>query len=330
MTSTGTATRILKDLYGIDAELSGLYGELDDNFLASMANGEKRILKIMHVGCDPQRVDFQCEAMRHLAGTVGELNLPQVIPTSSGQGYTELDIEGVRRLVWSLKYCPGTMLHDISAHSDELLRSFGRVMALVDLGLKSFSHPAMKQGHKWDLTLAGATRPFVKYVAAEAASQVEAVLGHFESVTASRLERLPRSVIHNDANDGNVLVNTGDDGHAVVDGLIDFGDMSHQPIICEAAIALADVVEDKDEPLTACATFLAAYKEHYPLSGEEIAVLFDLIKTRLAVSIAIASERHHEDPDDMLGLQDKRPAMRALSRLAAYSSDEAESLFLLA
>ena len=70
MTNTGTATRVLKDLYGIDAELSGLYGELDDNFLATMANGEKRILKIMHVGCDPQRVDFQCEAMLHLAGTV--------------------------------------------------------------------------------------------------------------------------------------------------------------------------------------------------------------------------------------------------------------------
>ena len=137
-------------------------------------------------------------------------------------------------------------------------------------------------------------------------------------------------MIHNDANDSNVLVNTDDDGHAVVDGLIDFGDMSHQPTICEAAIALADVVVDKDEPLMACAAFLAAYKELYPLSSEEIAVLFDLIMTRLAVSIAIASERHHEDPDDMLGQQDKRPSMRALSRLAAYSSDEAESLFLRA
>ena len=331
MTKTGTAKIVLKDLYGIDADLTRLYGELDDNFLAVTADGDKRVLKIMHTGCDPQRVDLQSAAMSHLANSGIELNLPEVIPTTAGQAYNESNVDGVDRIVWSLKYCPGTLFQNASPHTDALLKSFGRTMALVDLSLESFTHPAMKQRHKWELTRAGAVRPFVKYIAGEAAAaQVDAALGHFESVTSSRLASLPQSVIHNDANDSNVLVNDGDDGYAVVDGLIDFGDMSYQPIICEAAIALADVTIDKDDPVPACATFLAAYNELYPLNSAEIAVLYDLIMTRLAVSIAIVSERHHEDPDDQLGQQDKRPTIRALTRLGACSSDEAERLFLQA
>ena len=43
MISTSAARQVLKDLYDVDAELTVLYGELDDNFLAVSGNGEKRI-----------------------------------------------------------------------------------------------------------------------------------------------------------------------------------------------------------------------------------------------------------------------------------------------
>ncbi len=110
MTSTGTAKQVLNDLYAIDADLTPLYGELDDNFLAVTKGGEKCILKIMHVGCDPQRVDLQFRAMAHLENSANELNLPWVIPAIDGNAYTEIDFDGVSRLVWSLTYGPGTLL----------------------------------------------------------------------------------------------------------------------------------------------------------------------------------------------------------------------------
>jgi Ser/Thr protein kinase RdoA (MazF antagonist) len=325
MTDTGTATQVLRDLYGIDADLTRLYGELDDNFLAVTPAGEKTVLKIMHVGCDAQRVDLQCEAMKHLADLA--LNLPQVIPTTSGQAYAECDVEGIERLVWSLKYCPGILLEEVTPQTDELIRSFGRTMARLDVGLDAFTHPAMKQGHKWELTRAGATRPFVRYIAGDAAARVDEALGRFDSVIHEKLEHLPHSVIHNDANSGNVLVNVKVDGRAVVDGLIDFGDITYEPTVCEAAIALAYVVIDKEDPLRACTQFLGAYSELHALDSDEISVLFDLISTRLAVSIAIAAERSHVDPEDQLGSQDKEPAIRALSRLAVISPEDAENCF---
>lgn len=327
MTGTGTARQVLKDLYDIDADLTQLYSELDDIFLAVTENGERSILKIMHVGCNPQRVDLQCQAMAHLADTANELNLPRVIPANAGQAFTDFDVGGVKRLVWSLEFCPGTLLEEVTPHTDGLIRSFGHVMASLDCGLKSFTHPAMKQRHKWELTRAAASRPFVQFVSSDAAAQVDAVLRRFENTTQEKLESLPHSVIHNDANDGNVLVNDISDGDAVVDGLIDFGDISYQPTICEVAIALAYLVIDKDDPLAVCTRFLESYNGLNPLSDDEIAMLYDLILTRLAVSIAIAAERRNGDPDDQPGSQDKRPAIGALSRLADIPPEAAKSVF---
>ncbi len=324
MISTSTARQILKDSYDLDAELTSLYGELDDNFLAVTGNGEKRILKIMHDGCKEQRVDLQCRAIAHLADTAGQLNLPRVIPTKAGQPYTVVSVDSVDRVVWSLVFCPGTLLADFTPHTDEVMRSFGRTMGLIDVGLKSFTHPAMRQGHQWELTRAAASRSLVQHLTGDAARQVDSVLRRFENVTAEKLERLPHSVIHNDANDDNVLVNVPEDGCGVVDGLIDFGDITYQPTVCEVAIALAYAVLNKDDPLTVCARFLEAYNEIKPLSGDELAVLFDLIMTRLAVSIAIAAARRIEDPDDPYNSANTDPAIRALSLLADYSPRVAE------
>ena len=281
----------------------------------------------MHVGCDPQRVDFQYRAMAHLADTAQELNLPRVIPTEAGHAYVDFEVEGVPRLVWSLEYCPGVLLEDVTPHTDELIRSFGRTMAKLDLGLKSFTHSAMKQCHKWELTRAGRVRQFAQYVPGDAARQIDTVLQRFEDTTQHTLVSLPHSVIHNDANDGNVLVNTTEHGEAEVCGLIDFGDMSYQPTVCEVAIALAYIVIDKDDPLAACASFVESYNRLNDLDDDEIGVLYDLILTRLAVSIAITAERRHADPDDQLGRQDNRPTMRALSTLTCISREVAENVF---
>jgi Ser/Thr protein kinase RdoA (MazF antagonist) len=327
MTSISSARQVLNDLYTVDGELTRLYGELDDNFLAQSGSGEKRILKIMHAGCDEHRVDLQCKAMAHLAASGVDLNLPQVIPTHSGQTYAAVELGGATRLVWSLRYCPGKLLVEFAPHADNLMASFGRMLGLLDIALGSFTHPAMRSGNKWALTRAAASRCNVKHIEGHAATLVDEVLQRFEEVTAGKLGVLPHSVIHNDANDGNVLVNVGENGDAAVDGLIDFGDMSYQPTICEVAIALPYAILGTGDPLSACAAFLAAYNRLNPIGGGEIAVLYDLLMTRLAVSIAIGAGRHFEDPDDEFGKQDKEPAFRALRWLAGRSPGDVERLF---
>jgi Ser/Thr protein kinase RdoA (MazF antagonist) len=185
----------------------------------------------------------------------------------------------------------------------------------------------MRQGHQWELTRATASRLLVQHLAGNVARQVDSVLQRFGNITLEKLEHLRHSVIHNDANDRNVLVNFSKNGDAVVDGLFDFGDITYQPTICEVAIALAYVVLNKDDPLTVCARFLEGYNEINPLRGDELAVLYDLIMTRISVSIAIASARRLNNPSGPYNSLSIDPAVDALSLLANHSPRMAECLF---
>ncbi|MFQ5634978.1 MAG: phosphotransferase [Gammaproteobacteria bacterium] len=324
---TGRARQVLEDLYGFDAEVTPLYGELDDNFLAVSATGEKRILKLMHEGASAQRVDLQCCALAHLAELAGDPRLPAVIPTRAGERFASASIGPAERIVWSLTFCSGTPLSEFAPHTRALLRSFGRSLGRIDRALESFTHPAMHQDHQWQLTRAGEARRHLGHMSDDAAGQLAAVLGRFDDAVAGQFTDLPHGVIHNDANDDNALVNVSDDGEARVDGLIDFGDISYQPRICEVAIALAYVVLRKNEPLEACAAFLQGYNAVVPVGDAELAVLLDLIRTRLAVSIAIAAARRIEGPACGFDSFDRRPAESALTRLAAIPPRDAERAF---
>ena len=63
---------------------------------------------------------------------------------------------------------------------------------------------------------------------------------------APRFPELRTSVIHNDANDNNILVQ---ESGSQVKSIIDFGDMVHTYTICELAIAIAYMILDKEDLL---------------------------------------------------------------------------------
>jgi Ser/Thr protein kinase RdoA (MazF antagonist) len=71
--------------------------------------------------------------------------------------------------------------------------------------------------------------------------------------SAFRLLRsqLPRSVIHNDANDHNLLVGppTAAPEERAVTGLLDFGDMVETWTVCELSVAVAYAVFGQADPL---------------------------------------------------------------------------------
>ena len=83
-----------------------------------------------------------------------------------------------------------------------------------------------------------------------------------------------------------------------VTGLIDFGDMIRAPLICDVAIAAAYLRSGSDDPLELIAPFLAAYDAVRPLREPEIALLFDLVRARLATTITILYWRMNARRDD--------------------------------
>ena len=83
LTSTATIAALLRQHYGVQASLTPLPGDVDDNFLAEMEDGTRLVVKLVHAGCAQDVLDMQCAALQHLEGN--PLNLPRLIPSPAGR-----------------------------------------------------------------------------------------------------------------------------------------------------------------------------------------------------------------------------------------------------
>jgi Ser/Thr protein kinase RdoA (MazF antagonist) len=115
-------------------------------------------------------------------------------------------------------------------------------------------------------------------------------------------------VIHGDANDYNVLVESDR-----VTGLIDFGDMVYSWTVGELAIAVAYVVLGKDDPWAAAAHVIEGYTEEFGVVDREN--LWKLVRLRLAMSVCLAAHQQRQRPDNEYLRISQRAIEIALPRL---------------
>src|SRR3984957_5710024 len=323
------AACLARDLYDLDVTATSLPGEYDDNFHLIAADGAQFVLKVMHPARERSFIDLQCQALQHLAKNAEGVVLPRVIPAQRGELQTEIKaVDGTKRLVWLLTFVPGTVLARVCPHSEELLTSLGRLLATIDSGLQSFSHPAAQRELKWDLSAAG----WIKEHLAEIGSPsrrllVEKFLTLYDSEIVPALGRFRRSVIYGDANDYNVLVSDRWPLPRKALSVIDFGDMHYGMTVSEVAIAAAYATLGKRDVLQAAASVIAGYHEVFPLQEVEIAALYNLIGMRLAVSVINSARRKTIKSDDAYVTVSEAPAWEALERLAKINGRFAHYTF---
>src|ERR1700730_10987921 len=223
------AARLARDLYGVDVTAKSLPGEYDDNFHLVAADGAQFVLKVMHPARERSFIDLQCQALHHLAKHAESVVLPRVVPTQGGGLQTEMTAaDGTKRLVWLLTFVQGTMLAKVCPHSDEVLKSLGRLLGAIDSGLQNFSHPAAQRQLKWDLSAAGWIKGHVNEITDSSRRLlVEKFLTLYDSEFVPALPRFRRSIIYGDANDHNVLVSDSWPLPRKTVSVIDFGDMHY-------------------------------------------------------------------------------------------------------
>jgi len=316
--TTAEAVRIAREVYGLTATAEALPGEYDDNFHLHAEPSGEFTLKVMRAGVEPELVALQCGALAHAAGQDPALSLPRVWRTPAGEAVGSAQVsDGTERLVWMLTYVPGQLLAETRPRSAELLRSLGRFMGRLDAALAGFLHRAAEREMKWDLARAGWIRGFLHYVSGpERRKLVERLFALYQREAAPVLPSLRRSVIHNDANDYNVLVGLSRREPRQVVSVIDFGDMLRTQTAAEVAVAAAYALLGTTDPLAAAAAVVAGYHSAFPLEEKEIAALFPLICTRLCVSVVNSAYRRTLEPDDPYVTVTEAPAWAALERLA--------------
>lgn len=312
--------RILaSELYGIDAQALELTSERDQNFSLNL-NGESRfVLKIANEKEKREFLEFQTQAVFHLAKHVPEFVWPEAQLTTAGEAIAVAKHrEGTDHFVRLLTYLPGNFLARVKPHKPELLHSLGVFLATMDRAFASFDLPAPRRPLKWDMSLAPSTinERLADLKDKEGRKLVEYFLDGSVKNIAARWPQLRKSVIHNDANDLNVLVgplSPDMNGPAArVIGIIDFGDMVEGSPVVELAVGATYAIMGKNDPLSAAFPIVSGYHCVHPLSEEELASLYDLIATRLCMSVAISAEQRKAEADNEYLSVSEKPAWELL------------------
>jgi Ser/Thr protein kinase RdoA (MazF antagonist) len=319
----------LAETHGITARLETLDGEYDLNFRVLTDNRPSHVMKVMRPGCDLGLVEMQCAALAHLAHTAPAVPLPRVVPALDGASVVTRDgPDGQPRLAWLITSLDGVAYGNFRPHRPALLGELGRRIGELDAGLADFAHPGLTRSFKWNLTGSGWIRPHLGLIDEPRRRIVTCICDEFDARLAPALAGLPCAPIHNDINDYNILVARDASGRARISGLIDFGDMAAAPAVCEVAIAGAYAVLDQERPLDALAALVAGYDAVHPLTDDELALVWPLLLTRLAVSVVNAAMMKRERPDDPRGYRDLARCLSMMGESTAAEAQERIAAFI--
>ncbi|HEX5825384.1 MAG TPA: phosphotransferase [Candidatus Limnocylindrales bacterium] len=318
---TDRAAAILREQWGIGGDLRSLPSERDQNFAVSVDGRDRFVLKLSNATEDVAFLDLQHRAMARLVVAGVPCQVPVI--TIDGREMFDVGPDGSPTLARLLTWLPGRPLATIppGQRSDELLADLGRVMGRTATALGTFDHPAAHREFQWEaehgLAVIATHRPAV-------ANPSRAVLlarwvGRLASLQGV-LPALRHGVIHNDANDHNVLV---DDGAEQIAGLLDFGDAVHSVVANELAVAAAYAALATDDPLAIIAAIREGFEETCPLRSDERAVLVELVALRLATSVALSAHQSRLDPDDAYLTVSEAPAWALLEDLIAIDPAKA-------
>lgn len=311
------AAELLARDYGIVARLRELVSERDQNFHVESPAGSF-VLKIANAVEDHGFLELQNAVLKHVGLADPGLGVQRVIATRSGQEIAAWERGSARHAVRLLTYLPGD-LFSTAKSSPALLESLGQFMGRLSRALKGFGHPAaFRAGFLWNLDETMAVKPWLADIAPERRDLVARIFVRYEQRVLPRLAVLRAGVLHQDANDNNIVV---DSASGRVTGLIDFGDMTHGRQINELAITLAYALLDIEDVYAAAAPLISGYSRAFALEADEAAVLFDLVAARLAMSVCISSHRAKEFPDNDYLLISQAPAFRLLERLDRTNPD---------
>ncbi len=316
--STEQAADIVQRAFDIQASVHPLNSERDQNFQLRAKDGREWVLKIANPAEDLAILDMQSQALLHIAQVDPGLSVPRVKTTPDGDTFHQIEEpDGRRFIVRILSFLPGHLLDDATPHP-ALARNVGAVTARLDRALSGFFHPAARHELLWDLTQASGLRTRTHHIGEPALRYaIEEVLDHFDAEVLPQLRKLRAQLIHNDLSRLNTLV----DGDRVT-GVIDFGDLIHAPMICDLAVPIAELITENTDPIATAAEIAAGYHAVTALEDDELRLVFDLVSTRTAMYVAIASWRvdtHPENTDYIMSGVQKFTTQ--LAQLREWGSD---------
>ena len=288
--SVEDAEDIVMKYYGMKAAAQVLDSERDQNFLCSGPEGKKMVLKISNPDEDRGVVEMQNECMKHVRDHCSRCEVSFVIPSIEQEEIAVVD-QGINSyLVRLLCHLPGPLLKDV-VQDDYMLYELGLFLGDLCAAMSSFKHPCAQRDFPWDIAYIDFIRAHKHYVSEDVAI-LDHFVGHYEENVLPNVSALRKSIIHNDANDQNVLA-YNDGG---VRGIIDFGDVVHSFVACEPAVCMAYVALEKEDSLGPITQVLQGFHNIFPLNEVELRSVIYMICIRMCITVTMAAYRKNLFP----------------------------------
>ncbi len=277
--------------FGLEGRIAPLVSERDQNFALQTENGGRVVVKIISAHESATTTDFLVGALEHLERRGGPA-APRIVHALDGRSTARLEAEAGTFRLRVVTWVDGEQLGSLDLDR-RLARRFGAALARLDRALQGYTHRGENTVLLWDVQRVAELRPLFDTIDEPSTRRaVAAVVDDFEARVADALRGLRRQVIHGDANPDNVLFS--DRGF----GFIDFSDSVRAPLVCEAAIAASYLRVQRGDPLRLIAPFIAGYHGQLPLDPREKALLFDLVRARLATTVTLQYWRASARPAD--------------------------------
>ncbi|MCH7732649.1 MAG: aminotransferase class III-fold pyridoxal phosphate-dependent enzyme [Candidatus Marinimicrobia bacterium] len=219
---------------------------------------------------------------------------PEPIQNLHGSYLYETKINGVIKIIRMLSFLDGEIFNQVK-HTQILFESFGAFLAQMDLELQRYNNYIIKaKKSEWDIQYFYLNKKYIHDIPNSSDRKiVEYFFQQFEENVLPIMQNFRKSIIHNDANDWNVLVNNNK-----VSGIIDFGDITYSLLINELAVAIPYAIFGKENPIDWAAIILKAYHEMFPLRADEVDVLYYLIAARLCISVCNSAHNKKINPSN--------------------------------
>ncbi len=322
------AAEIAQVLYQIKGKIVALAGELDFNFRIN-SKKESYILKISRPDVDQEYIEFQQEILNYFSKSNLAIHSPKALPDVNGNFISKItDASGKTRIVRLLSWMNGRLWSSVNPQKEELLYSLGEQAGLLTKALQGFDHPLAHRTFEWDVAQAAWTYDYVHLFNKKQQSTVKFFQQRFKELQ-EHYQTLRKSVVHNDANDNNIIV-TEDLIRPKVKAIIDYGDAVYTQIINDLAIVIAYAIMNKPDVLSASLPIIRGYYKQFPLLEEELELLYTLVAMRLVISVTKSAINKQKELDNKYLLISEKAAWEVLEKwkqtnesLARYSFREA-------
>lgn len=324
--TTEQAENILFELFNIKGTATTLPGEVDFNFRIKIDNEEGYILKVSRPDEDDNYLDFQQKLLQFLEHNDKKLIAPRVIKDTNGNAISEItDDVGNTRKVRLLTWVSGRVWSSVNPQLDTLRFSLGEQCGSLIKTLDGFDHSEAHREFVWDIAQSLWTKEHLNLFTDEQQTILSTFQQQFENYQET-YSKLRKAVVHNDANDNNVIV-SDDVLNPTVKAAIDYGDAIHTQIINDVAITCAYAIMHHNNPLDAALPILKGYHSRFPLQEVELAHLYTAIAMRLVISVTKSAINKVKEPNNEYLLISEKPAWEVLTKWHLIHPEFAEFNF---